>query len=388
MRGSFHIATIAGIQVRIHFSLLLILPLFAYLFGVIYLNAANSSPFAPEVSTGSAWLFGILMAVALFASVLLHELAHSLYARSKGGKVREITLMMLGGVSQLTQMPKKPAQEAMMAFVGPLTSLLLGALSLLGARFVPAATAFPAHFGLFYFGYLNLFLGIFNLLPAFPMDGGRILRALLTRPLGRSRATRVAATVGKVFAGLLFVLGLFTLNFILMLVALFVWFGAEAERQNEILQSAVEGIRIRQVMQSNPAAISECAPLDEALDAMRRERREQLFVVAGEGHKLVGAIALDQITRKTPEQRAIESVGTLARPVQALHPDDSLIRALRAFGDRDAPAALPVVDAQGALVGALNRDEIGRSLRFLELEARDRQARERRGFSQRREENP
>lgn len=386
MRGSFKIANIAGIQVRIHFSLLLILPLFAYLFGIIYLNAANSSPFAPDVSTGSAWLFGILMAVALFASVLLHELAHSLYARAKGGKVREITLMMLGGVSQLTQMPRKPGQEAMMALVGPLTSLALGALSLLGARFVPAATAFPAHFGLFYFGYLNLFLGFFNLLPAFPMDGGRILRALLTRPLGRSRATRVAATVGKVFAGLLFVLGLFTLNFILMLVALFVWFGAEAERQNELLQTAVEGVRIRQVMQPNPASICQSAPLDQALDAMRRARREQLFVV--DGSDLVGAIALEQLTQKTPEQRANESVGQIARPVHPLHPDDSLIHALRAFSERDAPSVLPVVDAQGALVGALDKDEIAKSLRFLEIEARDRQMNERRGFSQRKEENP
>lgn len=386
MRGSFKIATIAGIQVRIHFSLLLILPLFAYLFGVIYLNAANSSPFAPDVSTGSAWLFGILMAMALFASVLLHELAHSLYARAKGGKVREITLMMLGGVSQLTQMPKKPGQEAMMALVGPLTSLALGALSLLGARFVPAATAFPAHFGLFYFGYLNLFLGIFNLLPAFPMDGGRILRALLTRPLGRAKATRVAAMVGKVFAGLLFVLGLFTLNFILMLVALFVWFGAEAERQNELLQSAVEGVRIRQVMQPILDTISTSAPLEEALEAMRRDRREQIFVV--DGDELVGVVTLAQITQKTPAQRAVESVGHLAKAVQPLHQDDSLIHALRAFGERDAPSALPVVDAQGALVGTLDKDEIGRSLRFLEIEARDRQMSERRGFSQRKEENP
>ena len=106
MRGSLKIATIAGIQVRVHFSLLLILPLFAWLFGVIYLNAASASPFAPDVSTGAAWLFGALMAVALFASVLLHELAHSLYARAHGGQVREITLMMLGGVSQMSEMPK------------------------------------------------------------------------------------------------------------------------------------------------------------------------------------------------------------------------------------------------------------------------------------------
>ncbi|MDR0966286.1 MAG: site-2 protease family protein [Myxococcales bacterium] len=393
MRGSFHIATIAGIQVRIHFSLLLILPLFAYLFGAIYLNAAHSAPFAPEVSRGSAWLFGALMAVALFVSVLLHELAHSLYARAKGGQVREITLLMLGGVSQLTQMPTKPSQEALMAFFGPLSSLGLGTLSILAARLVPAASAFPAHFGLFYFGYLNIFLGVFNLLPAFPMDGGRILRALLTRPLGRPRATRVAATVGKVFAGLLFVLGLFSLNLILMLVALFVWFGAEGERQSETLQSAVEGVRIRQVMRSNPTAIPADARLEEALEAMRQSRRELLFVVEGlvdgmTARRFMGVITLERLTQRTLAQRAIESVAELTIPVKTLSPDDSLISALRVMSERDAPLAMPVVDETGALIGVLDRDEIARSLRFLEIEAQERQARERVGFVRRGEERP
>ena len=137
MRTSLHVATIAGIQVRLHLSLLIVLPIFAYLFGVIYLSAAQSAPFAPEVSSSAVWLFGSLMALGLFASVLLHELAHSLYALKKGGKVKEITLMMLGGVSRMTRMPTKPGQEALMALVGPLTSLALGLFSLALMRSAP-----------------------------------------------------------------------------------------------------------------------------------------------------------------------------------------------------------------------------------------------------------
>ena len=274
-----------------------------------------------------------------------------------------------------------------MALVGPLTSLAVGALSLVLARFVPAATAFPAHFGLFYFGYLNLFLGAFNLLPAFPMDGGRILRAALTRPLGRARATRVAATVGKVFAGLLFVLGLFTLNFILMLVALFVWFGAEAERQNEQLTSAVAGVSVRQVMRPAEATIDERASLEDALDEMRRTRRERLFAV--DGDRLRGAISLEQLTDRPPDARGREEVEAVMSPVKALRPDDSLLAVLRTFGERAMPSTLPVIDESGRLVGVLDRDELGKSLRFLELEARERQAQARRGLAERKsEENP
>ncbi|MBQ4333850.1 MAG: site-2 protease family protein [Myxococcaceae bacterium] len=388
MRTSLHVATIAGIQVRLHISLLVVLPIFAYLFGVIYLSAAQSAPFAPEVSTSAVWLFGGLMALGLFASVLLHELAHSLYALKKGGQVKEITLMMLGGVSRMTRMPTKPGQEALMAFVGPLTSLTIGLVSLALTRLVPAATSFPAHFGLFYFGYLNLFLGLFNLLPAFPMDGGRILRALLTRPLGRSRATRVAATVGRVFAALLFVLALFTVNFILMLVALFIWFGAEAERQSERLQSAIKGVRVRQVMRLSPTTIDKDASLEDAFAAMRAGQRDILFAIDEQG-ALVGTISLTQIAALPLDRRAQTAVGDIAAPAtNTLSPDEPLTRAIDLFGERGRPTILPVLDASGRLIGALDQDDLSRGLRFLQIEANQQALDDRRVFSQRKEENP
>ena len=385
MRTSLHVATIAGIQVRLHLSLLIVLPIFAYLFGVIYLSAAQSAPFAPEVSSSAVWLFGSLMALGLFASVLLHELAHSLYALKKGGKVKEITLMMLGGVSRMTRMPTKPGQEALMALVGPLTSLALGLFSLALMRLVPATTSFPLHFGLFYFGYLNLFLGLFNLLPAFPMDGGRILRALLTRPLGRTKATRVAATVGRVFAALLFVLALFTVNFILMLVALFIWFGAEAERQSERLQSAIKGVRVRQVMRLSPTTIDKDASLEDAFAAMRTGQRDLLFAIDEQG-TLTGTVSLAQIAALPIDRRAQTKVSDIATPATtSLSPDEPLTHAIDLLDERDSPAILPVLDAAGHLVGTLDREALSRGLRFLELETNQQALDNRRVFSQRKD---
>ncbi|RKG56998.1 site-2 protease family protein, partial [Corallococcus exercitus] len=139
-----------------------------------------------------SWAWGLAVAVGLFVSVLLHEMAHTFYALRHGGEVHGITLMIVGGVSELAQVPKRPRDEALMALVGPLTSLGLAAL--LGAVTwgVHGLGLFQVQFALFTLAMLNAVLGVFNLLPAFPMDGGRIVRAALTPRLGMVRATKVA----------------------------------------------------------------------------------------------------------------------------------------------------------------------------------------------------
>ncbi|HZI06784.1 MAG TPA: site-2 protease family protein, partial [Archangium sp.] len=196
MRGAFQIASLRGIPIRVHYSFLLVLPFLAWLFGQAFRAAAVAADVPPAALRGHPVLWGLGLAVALFLAVLVHELAHSLYALRKGGEVSDITLLMIGGVSRITRMPEGPRHEALMALAGPVTSLVLGGLFLGVHGLLEGARSFNLRFAFFYLGSLNIFLGIFNLLPAFPMDGGRILRALLTGRLGRVRATQTAGLIG------------------------------------------------------------------------------------------------------------------------------------------------------------------------------------------------
>lgn len=213
------IARIWGVPIRVHLSLWLLLPIFAVQF----------SPVAGQGLPALGW--GLVLAVGLFTSVALHELGHTFVAIRLGFPVREILLLPIGGAAQLERAPSRPAQEFFLALAGPLVSLLLAALCWYGARGVAAA-----QLGIYLFRVLqvlaeiNLMLMLFNLLPAFPMDGGRILRALLTPGLGRLRATRWAVRIGKLAA---LVFGVFAvwppMNLLLLVIAFFLYTTAGAE---------------------------------------------------------------------------------------------------------------------------------------------------------------
>lgn len=219
-----------------HISFLLLVALFALV--------------APEPGlVGAAASVGWL--IAIFACVVVHELAHCLVARSRGGEVEEILLFPLGGVSKLHHLPESPRDEFAIAIVGPLTSIGLGvgfALlcvatghSLLNVDFVGGAWIVRL-------AWLNLILGGFNLLPAFPLDGGRVLRSLLERTHDLESATRIAAHVGRVLAGVLIVTGLF-FDIWLTLIGIFVYFGATAEEAGTIVHARLRGHRVREAMQ-------------------------------------------------------------------------------------------------------------------------------------------
>src|SRR5688572_13752197 len=223
--GSLTLFRVRGVPVRAHWTLLLSMmwmtPVFALRFG----DVARVSGVDPAAVVLPPIVWGLLVAIGLFASVAVHEMAHTLVALRAGGRVREITLMLLGGVTQVEHLPQRPRTEAVMAAAGPLTSIALGLLLIGGLRLpLPA----DLHLGVFYLAQLNFVLGIFNLLPAFPMDGGRILRALLTLRVGALRATRAAAWIGKAAA---IAFGLWALaggGLFMVLLALFLYTGAEA----------------------------------------------------------------------------------------------------------------------------------------------------------------
>jgi Zn-dependent protease/CBS domain-containing protein len=357
MPGSVSIGRIGGVPIRLHFTFLLILPFLAYAFSrafVLFRESAAVAGIPPELVRGPPLAWGAALAVALFASVLVHELAHSFYAIRKGGEVRDITLLMIGGISNITEAPHGHRHEGMMAFVGPLASLALGvafwgAHLLLGAA---GATLVSLRFALVYLGAMNLALGVFNLVPAFPMDGGRILRAALASRIGLVRATRIAATIGKALALLFFGAGLFGGNFILALVAIFVWFGAEAEARQVRARSVLEGLRVADLVRPAPLPLAASATVAEAAARMRGEGRVAL--VAMDGAHLLGIVALEDLERTPPRGRGEAVLAELVRSVPQVALGASAWEAFRLVVERRLPL-LPVVE-DGRVVGVLERD--------------------------------
>ncbi|OJH36571.1 site-2 protease family protein [Cystobacter ferrugineus] len=369
MRANIQVLTLKGIPIRVHFSFLLILPLFAWSFGQSFQLAARAADVPPERLSGHPLLWGLGVAVALFLSVLLHELAHSVYALRKGGEVSDIRLMMIGGVSNITRMPEGSRNEALMALAGPVTSLGLGALALGAHHLLMDTRSFNLSFAVFYLGLLNIFLGVFNLLPAFPMDGGRILRALLTGWLGRVRATRVAGWVGQGFALLFGLYGLVTGNVVLLFIAFFVFMGAAAESRQVLLQSRLGDVPVRELMGPRTATVEAGASLRELTELLYGERLRAAPVV--EQGRVVGLVTVEAL-RQVPVERLVDmAVRELSEPVPVLTPDSTAWEALQEMGKRQMPQ-LPVTQ-DGALVGMLSQDDILRGLELRELKESRRQ---------------
>ena len=363
LRHGFRVLTIRGIPIRIHVTFLLVLPFLAYAFGQSFSAAARMAGVPEQGLSGSPWTWGLLVALALFASVLVHELAHSLYAVSHGGKVRSITLLMIGGVSELAEIPRRPAQEAWMALAGPATSLAVAAACFALHRSLGNAGSFDARFGLFLVGQLNLMLGLFNLLPAFPMDGGRILRALLVRSQGHVQATRTAATVGKAFAGLFAVAGLLSGNVLLVVVAFFVFIGAGAEQHGETVRAALGDMRVAELMTAPPPAVGPGDTLYDVGERMIRENR--LFFPVVDSGRLVGTLSPEAIERIRLEDRKATLAGQVMGPAAAVGPGERAADLLRAFAEHRTPE-LAVVE-EGHLVGMVSQLDVSRALRLHEL---------------------
>jgi len=374
MNASLQIGKLAGIPVKLHWSFLLVIPLFAWiigsqirltteliatLFGVpidVTLIAAGLNPY----------ILGSIVALGLFVGVFIHEMAHSLIAKAKGIEIHSITLLILGGVSQMEETMPDPKIELPMALAGPMTSLAIGLISAALVYVFDAAVADPAVAGVlvFTFGYLgllNILLFGFNLLPAFPMDGGRVLRAWLARRMPLSRATRIAADVGKGFAVLFGIVGLLLLNPILILIAFFIYIGANQEatflRYNILLQD----VTVADAMSRPVVTVEPTMPLSQVVDMMY-ETKHLGFPVVDRG-SLVGIIALADVHKISPiDREAMQVRDVMTRNPTALPPSAPLIDALRIITGQDI-GRIPVVE-DDTLVGIVTRTDV---LRVMEL---------------------
>ena len=354
------------IPIKLNITLLLFIPY------VAFVATRQFAAFADRLGTPVEQLhlppfaWGLLLSVALFVSILIHELAHSLVARKQGSEVQSITLMALGGVSQLRG-EVRPEDEAWMSVVGPLASLGLAALSY-GAALLPLPPEAAA--ALLVVAWMNLALGVFNLLPAFPMDGGRVLRGLLVGRIGRSRATRIATNVGKVMAAGFTVYGLITFNLILILIAAFVYLGASAEQGRFAARDVLHDVTVTDVMTSR---LGEARPDEPAAEVARRLLIGNLVgatVLAPDGvaPRLLGLVLASELADRVARDGHDLSVEkAMLTNLPSVHVGDEATLALDAMVSGDGHAVL-VLSPTDEVVGVVTDAEIQRVMALAALD--------------------
>ena len=363
MRG-IRIGSAFGIPIRLDVTFLVVLPLFAWLIGsdvgnfVTIFNQMLGAqlPVGPLEAGSTQWILGAAAAIGLFLGVLLHEFGHSLVAMRFGYEIESITLWLFGGVASFKEMPEDWKQELLVAIAGPIVSVLLGIISWVAFAALPVSQP-AARFVLAYLAITNVALAIFNMLPGFPMDGGRVLRALLARTRPHAQATRIAAEVGKVFAFLLGIYGLFA-NLFLVALAFFIYMGASGEAQATVMKAAFEDVTVRDIMtpREELRTVQEDASISELMDRMFRERHTGYPVLRGEN--LVGMVTLNDARQVNEVERdAYRVEDVMTRDVAGISPDADAMDAIQIMQDNNV-GRLPVLDEEGALVGIVSRSDL------------------------------
>jgi len=365
MRTSLYLGSIAGIRIEVNFSWLIIFALLTFSLATGWFPQS-----VPGQTVALYWITAVIAVVLLFLSVLAHELAHSIVAKSRGMPVKSITLFIFGGVSNIEREPQSPGVEFQMAFVGPLTSLLLGGVFVAVSLIMDGITGIPPLvLALFsYTGIVNLLLGVFNLIPGFPMDGGRVLRSIIWKATGSlQRATQWAANVGQGIAYLMMLVGvwLFFAGYALDglwigFIGVFLLYAAQAEIAQARLESSVAGVRVGDVMTVTPAVVSPYLSTQQFVDehVLRMGQRALPVVEDVEGGRLLGIVTLRDVRQLPREQWATTPVGQIMTPLAQLKTVDA---------NQPLADALPLITQAGVNQLPVVRD--GRLVGMLGLEA-------------------
>lgn len=368
MDGSFRIGRIFGIPILIHYTFLLVIPLFAWIIGsqIPLTVGMLEDIYQVQIDTSLAtagymqWVLGTIVAFGLFFGVLVHELAHSLVARAKGIAINSITLMIFGGIATMEEGVPDPKAELPMALVGPIASLIFGIACSALIYAVPSVTTNPAMAGVLVFilGYLavlNIILCFFNLIPAFPMDGGRVLRAWLATRMPLHRATQIAADVGKGFAILFGIIGLFAFSPFLILIALFIYIGANMESSAVKYSHLLQDVTVGSMMSSPVTTVGPTVPVTEVITMMYSSKHLGFPVI--ERDTLVGMITLADINKTSPiDREAMQVRDIMTREIVTLPPEAPVIDALRIMSAKDI-GRIPVVQ-DGMVLGIVTRTDI------------------------------
>jgi stage IV sporulation protein FB len=345
MGWSINIGSIAGTAIRIHFTFLLFL---------VWVFFASPAPWN-----------GLAFTLLLFACVLAHEFGHIFMARAFGVPTPDVTLLPIGGVARLARIPEKPSEEFLVAIAGPLVNVAIALLLIV----IGGATLDTQHLAAMEstkaslvdrLAQVNLFLAVFNMIPAFPMDGGRVLRALLAIRLGHVRATEIAASIGQLAAFLFGFVGLFG-NPLLIFIAVFVSLAASSEAHLVSIRAMSRDVPVSAAMMTEFATLTPDEHIDAAIETLLRTSQSE-FPVIDADRRLVGLLDRDGMIR------ALKTLGPDARVQQAMTTDvptvgarSCLEDAFRILQERSAPA-VGIVDAAGRLVGLITSETVGEML--------------------------
>lgn len=347
--GAVHVVTVAGVPVRFHFTFILLL-IFLVVVGLEGSQSAVSD---------------VVFVAALFASVLLHELGHAMVARRRGIRTTEIVMFPIGGVARLEKMPRA-GDEFWIALAGPVVNFFIAA-AILGAVFVIAgrssftadALAAPTDANLLHrIAFGNLILALFNLLPAYPMDGGRILRSLLALRRPEEEATQIASRAGRILAAGIGLYGLLSAQFLLVFIAFFVYLGAAQEGQAAVGRSLIEGLPVRAAMMRKFHSVNHGQTIGEAARLMLDTSQQDFPVVHGDS--VIGLLDRNALLRAMASDGTEAYVaGVMERDFLRLSPDADLGEALQSLAS-GGPCALVMEDDR--VVGLLTRENLSEFL--------------------------
>jgi Zn-dependent protease/CBS domain-containing protein len=348
MGWSFRIARIAGIEVRIHVTFLLLLAYFGYR------GYSLNHSMAGAVNS-------LVQVLSLFLCVLLHEFGHALAAARYGIKTPDITLLPIGGVARLQRMPDKPLQELVVAIAGPLVNVVIAAAIFIGFSIRSGFGAWdidnPRMGILPWLLGVNIVLVLFNLIPAFPMDGGRVLRALLATHYNYAKATRIAARVGQVLAFGFGILGLMG-NPLLILIAIFVYFGAGQEAAAAQMRDLARAMAVNEAMVTDFRALGVRDTLENAVEALLRTSQHEFPVIDDAGN-VVGLLTRnDMIHALRLHGPQVPVTAIMRRDVPSVALGSSFEQAFRTMNETQTPAVL-VRDWNGRLVGVVTPENVG-----------------------------
>jgi Zn-dependent protease/CBS domain-containing protein len=388
MKRGIVLGKLFGIEIILDWSVLVIFGLLVY-----QLGGAVFPAWHPEWSPSLSWAVAVAAALVFLSSIVAHELAHSLVGRRYGITVRTITLFLFGGVASMENEPPSARSEFWMAIAGPIASLLIGLSFTLAGGWLAGPvdsddpTAFFAGLGpaatiLAWVGPVNLLLAFFNMIPGFPLDGGRVLRAVLWRVLGDlTAATRVASTVGRVIAWLLIFGGVASAlgrpppglaaglgqGLWLIFIGFFLNNAARESYRHVLTEQLLSGVRVARLMARSPAVIAADLPIGLLIDAHLLGSDARAFPVVDDDQRLIGLVCLEDV-RKIPRDRwlgaTVAEIMTPLADLAVIGPEEPAVAGLRLLARREV-GQLPVVQ-HGRLVGLLRRSDV---MRWLELNA-------------------
>jgi len=366
MRYSWRIARLFKIDIYVDSSWFIIFILFTWAISTTY-YPQRFADWPPLLN----WSLGVLTSLLLFASVLFHELAHSLVARKQGEEVKRITLFILGGVAQISGEPKEPLREFTMALAGPLASFVLaGFYGILS--FLLHSASRPLSAAAIYLAIINVALGVFNLLPGFPMDGGRVLRSLIWKFTGDLRkATRIASRVGQVFAFFFIVLGVLQVlrgifsGFWLIFIGWFLHSASVRGYTQVLFESVLKGKTAEDLMTRDFETVSGSLSVQELVDEHILMKRERVFLVKEEA-AISGIVCLEDVKAVPREKRAESQVRDIMTPrekFEAVGPRADGNEVLKSLAGREVHQVPVIQDDQ--VLGIICRTDLLRTLKLM-----------------------